>query len=129
MYGFTNDKSKWNLGNYLYFLAQPGDFRVGAAFNNQVINENFPGKYVKGAHKSTLSGAIEKVLNEIDNPALIWDVAHYESGTGITTPEELTELEQESAMFIENVFFSNDYIYVVSSRPIKTPLAIRLKGA
>ena len=129
MYGFTNDKSKWNLGNYLYFLAEPDDFRVGAAFNNQVINENFPGKYVNGAHKSQLSVAIEKVLNEIDNPALIWDVAHYESGTGITAPEELTELEQESAMFIENVFFSNDYIYVVSSRPIKTPLAIRLKGA
>ena len=129
MYGFTNDKSKWNLGNYLYFLAQPGEFRVGATFNNQIVNENFPGKYVKSAPAVMLSIAIENVLKEIDNPALIWDVAHYESGTGITTPEELTELEQESAMFIENVFFSNDYIYVVSSRPIKTPLAIRLKGA
>ena len=129
MYGFTNDKSKWNLGNYTYFLAQPGDFRVGVAFNTQVINENFPGKYVKRVHKSILSLTIESILNEIDNPALIWDIAHYESGTGISTPEELTELEQESAMFIENVFFSNDYIFVVSSRPIKTTLAIRLKGA
>ena len=129
MYGFTNDKSKWNLGEYGFFLAAPADFKAGITYSgDSAVLNNYIDKYVKKVAVSTLPTNIQMMLNQIDNPALIWDVAHYNTGV-ITGPNELTELEQESAIYIEDVFCSNDYVYVIASGQIRTSLAIRFKGA
>lgn len=126
MNGFTEDKSKWNLGTCTDALMnmfsregiQPG-IRLDDEFANQ-----FPDKYVCILKDFDYRGArdIAQVLGESKDPALVWDIQGGNTG--------LTEDQQEIASCIENVFFQNLKIYIIFKKyPATMSLTLRLKGA
>ena len=135
MYAFRNDKSQWNLGDWNKFWVGTTDFIPGVASDDSVIRERFPDKFVCKYDIQSAGGDaglfLKSVCEGIENPALLWAVLHNTTNThlGVYGLYELTEEEQEDAIIIEDVFFQNEYIYIVASeRPIYY-IWLAIKGA
>ena len=126
MNGFTEDKSKWNLGTcttaLMNYLSREG-IQPGIRLNDEFANQ-FPDKYVCILEDFYSKGSrdIAQVLGESEDPALVWDIQGGNTG--------LTEDQQEIASCIENVFFQNLKIYIILKKyPATMSLTLRLKGA
>lgn len=134
MYGFNNDKSKWNLGEWGKFWAARTDFIPGIASEDANIREKFPTKYVYKYNVTTNSAgdtAIKMACQGVQNPSILWAVLHNVSNahSGVFGLYELTEDEQEDANIIEDVFFQNEYIYVVATEQPNGYMWFAIKGA
>lgn len=128
MYGISEDKSQWNLGDWTYLGCERYYFIPGVSSDDSEVVARFPNKFV---YKAPLSGwpYMQQVCGEVGNPALAWDVIHYDSSTYAYGLYDLTEDEQEDAAIIEDVYFQNEFLYIVAKEmPIKK-VFIRFKGA
>lgn len=126
MNGFTEDKSKWNLGTcttaLMNFLSREG-IQPGIKLDDEFAN-SFPDKYVCILKDFSNKGAkdLAQILGETNNPALVWDMQGGNTG--------LTEDQQEIVSCIENVFFQNLKIYIIFKKyPTTLSLTLRFKGA
>ena len=122
MYGFRDDKSKWNLGQWAMQYVSPtsGTLKAGLEWDDNVIIATFPDKYVA---KVTPVPQLLQTLGEYPNPSLIWEVIN-SSGT-----KELNERQQEDAAKIIDVFFQNQNIYVILKQKLKDDIYLLIKGA
>lgn len=128
MYGIAEDKSQWNIGNWTYLGCNRYSFVPGVISGDAEVVARFPDKFV---YKAPLSGwpYMQRVCGEVLNPSIIWDVIHYDQSTNAYGLYDLTEDEQEDAAIIEDVYFANEYVYIVAKEmPIKK-VFIRFKGA
>lgn len=126
MYGVTGDKSQWNLGNWTYLGCNRYLFIAGVCSTDAEIVARFPDKFV---YKAPLSGwpYMQQVCGEVQNPSIIWDVIHYDGNAyGLY---DLTEDEQEDAAIIEDVYFQNEYVYIVAKEAPLKKVFLRFKGA
>ena len=122
MYGFNDDKSKFNLGNWIIISVPDEYFLPGIASNDTVISGNFPTKYVQKINVSERL-YLSQVLGGIESPTLAWEV------TDAQGRRELTETEQENAAKISSVFFQNENIYIVADEKPYADMYILIKGA
>ena len=126
MYATNEDKSLFNLGTWGVIQIPRNYFTPGIALLNETQAEQLKNKLVYIRPVSNWAFG-KLVCQGITQPCLTWDVIHSNGGTDYFGLMELTEEEQEDAMKITDVFFSNDNIYVVAdSQPNKT-VYIRFK--
>lgn len=127
MYAFTDDKSKWNVGTWYYLQIARQNFVAGIISSDSEVQQKFPDKFVFKYDISNWAG-MRSVCGGYGVPALIWDTLRY--GTdGVYGLGELTEDEQEDAAIVEDVFFQNENLYIITSvQPINT-ICVRFKGA
>lgn len=121
MYGFTDDKSKWNLGSYSAVRVNYLLFKPGIASEDYNVYHYFPDKYVAAIDVEETE--LLQVLGESKEPTLIWEVINTENG-------DLTETQSENAAKIDTVFFQNEKIYIVLNQaPIGGVIDFIFKGA
>ena len=123
MYGFTEDKSKWNLGSWNYIFLNSNGWSAGIESSDSNIATNYADKWIYEQDMSS-TPYFAQALGEVPNPALIWDVVGTVYGM---TP--MLELQQEIYADIEDVFFQNQKIYVVANSRINLGCNLRVKGA
>lgn len=128
MYGFTEDKSRWNLGGWAVLTLYKSNFKPGIESDNANIAAYKPTKYVceiditNGNYKY-----LEAVLGETLNPMLIWAEITGGSNYGLNDNNETVEA---NGALIEDVYFQNQKIYVIANGELSTPAYnIKIKGA
>lgn len=127
MYGFTDDKSKWRLGTWMWINISRQLFTPGIVSEDSEIAARFPDKFV--FKMEITNGNLKQMCAEVKNPALVWDVIHDDLGTHrIYGLYELTEDEQEDAVLLENVFFQNNYLYFIAKAQPAGVINVRIKG-
>ena len=128
MYGFTDNKSKWNLGSWGGFGVSRESFKIGALSSNNKVANAFPDKYVAEIDVSSLSITIQCILGEVSSPiALVTETCgSIYSGTAIIPA---SDDEKKGFEVIEGVYVQNQKIYFVAkSKPFKE-LVFVIKGA
>lgn len=122
MYGFTDDKSQWNLGSWNYITLNSSGWKAGIESDDSDIATKYADKWIYEHTPQT--PYFTHMLGEVGNPAIIWDVVGTVYGM---TP--MLELQQEIYSEIEDVFFQNQKIYVVANSRINLGCNLRVKGA
>ena len=122
LYGFSDDKSKWNLGTWETLTISKLDVKPGLGWNDDLIASEFPYKYV--SRSDAFSEGLLQVLGASFRPVLSWEVVNYQD-----SETELTEDMQEDAAKISSVFFQNEHIYVVFNQKPNNNITLILKGA
>ena len=123
MYGFTDDKSKWNLGTWANVIVVSSTIKPALACNDDKIASDFSNKYIGEVSPLAYSG-LSEALTAYPTPALIWEVVNWTD-----KGKELTESGQEMAAMISNVFFQNEKIYVVFNKKPTESIHLLIKGA
>lgn len=128
MYAINEDKSFFNLGAWGVINASANSFVPGVTIDNADVQAKATNKFV--SQRSVPAFAFAKIICQgITEPCPVWDVIHHDSSTNYFGLEDLTEDEQEDASVIEDVYFSNDYIYVIATEQPLSNVYIRFKGA
>lgn len=127
MYAFTEDKSQWNVGNWVVLSLSQADFKPGIESTNDNIAKNKATKYVCEIDIASSDNAyLKRVLGEILNPMLIWAEVLGSSSYGFYE----NEIVESNGALIEDVYFQNQKIYVVASGIISANVYnIKIKGA
>lgn len=128
MYAINDDKSFFNLGAWAVMQCERTDFVPGITLSDATLASKLKNKFVKTRSVSGFPIAVA-ICQGITEPCPWWDVIHHDVSTGYFGPVNLTEDEQEDAAVIENVFFSNDNIYIVASEQPINRVYVRFKGA
>jgi len=124
MHGFTDDKSKWNLGTWTEGLVQHSSIKPALAYDDEGIASNFPNKYIGVVSLNYATRKLSEALAAYPTPSLVWEVINR-----IDKGKELTESQQEMAAMISNVFFQNETIYVVFNKKPRETMGLLFKGA
>ena len=124
MHGFTDDKSKWNLGTWTKGIVLHSSIKPALAYDDEGIASNFPNKYIGVVSLGFAARKLSEALAAYPTPSLVWEVINR-----IDDGKELTELEQEMAAMISNVFFQNETIYVVFNKKPQEQMSFLFKGA
>lgn len=127
MYAINEDKSFFNLGAWAVMALARESFVPGITLSDTSLKAALKNKFVRVFPVSGWPIA-ELVCKQITQPCVIWDVIHYDSSTTYFGAYELTEEEQENASLIEDVFFSNDNIYIVATKQPINKVYVRFKG-
>ena len=127
MYAFTEDKSQWNVGNWAVLSLPKDDFKPGIESTNDNIAKNKATKYVCEIDVASSDNAyLKRILGEVLNPMLIWAEITGASSYGFTE----NEVVETNGALIEDVYFQNQKIYVISKEPISANVYnIKIKGA
>lgn len=124
MYGFTNDKSNWNLGSWSQVKITRQEFTPGVASEDYFVQTKFPTKYI--GEIEVEDAALLQVLGESQKPTLLWGLIN---GVIMNGNGELTESQSEDALKISTVFFQNEKIYVVMNQLPDDDMYFIFKGA
>lgn len=124
MHGFTDDKSKWNLGTWTSGIVLHSSIKPALAYDDEEIASKFPNKYIGVVSLNYTTRKLSEALAAYPTPSLVWEMINI-SDNG----KELTESEQEMAAMISNVFFQNETIYVVFNKKPREQMRFLFKGA
>lgn len=128
MYGFTEDKGKWNLGNWSGFAVSREAFKIGALSSIQRVVNAFPDKYVAEIPVSSLSTVIQSILGENRTPmALMTEMCGSIYSQGAIVP--LSDEEKKGFEVVEGIYTQNEILYVVAKRKPFKDLVFVIKGA
>lgn len=128
MFAINEDKSFFNLGEWAVMTLNKGSFVPGITLSDASLAQKLANKFVN-VHTTSGWGIAIAICKGITEPCPVWDVIHHDDNTSYYGPVGLTEEEQENAAVIEDVFFSNDNIYIVASEEPLDKMYIRFKGA
>lgn len=127
MYAFTEDKSQWNIGDWIVLSLPKESFKPGIESDNDNIAKNKATKYVCEIDiASSDNNYLKQVLGAVSNPMLIW--AEITGGSNYGFGEN--ETVEGNGALIEDVYFQNQKIYVISKDTISANVYnIKIKGA
>lgn len=128
MYAFTEDKSLFNLGEWAVMTIERNTFAPGITLQDATMAEQLKNKLVR---VFPISGWLfaRLICQGVTEPCPVWDVIHSNGAYDYYGVADLTEDEQEDAIKIEAVFFSNDNIYIVANSQPDNTVRIRFKPA
>lgn len=128
MYGFTEDKSQWNIGTWAGFGVSREAFKIGALSSIQRVANAFPDKYVAEIPVSSLSITIQKILGENRTPlVLMTEMCGSIYSPGAIVP--LSDEEKKGFEVVEGIYTQNEILYVVAKRKPFKELVFVIKGA
>lgn len=128
MYGFADDKGKFNLGSWGGFAVSKEKFKIGALSDNSVVSGSYPDKYVAEIPVSSLSKYCQLVTKETFSamPIVAETSGSIYSATALV---EVSESEKLAFEMVETVYVQNETIYFIAkTKPIKD-LVFVIKGA
>lgn len=128
MFATNEDKSFFNLGEWAVMTIERNAFVPGITLQDATMAEQLKNKLVRVRTVSDWVFA-RLVCQGVTEPCPVWDVIHSNGANDYYGVADLTEDEQEDAIKIEAVFFSNDNIYIVANSQPDNTVRIRFKPA
>lgn len=128
MFATNEDKSLFNLGEWAVMTIERNTFVPGITLQDATMAEQLKNKLVRVRTVSDWAFA-RMVCQGVTEPCPVWDVIHSNGAHDYYGVADLTEDEQEDAIKIEAVFFSNDNIYIVANSQPDNTVKIRFKPA
>lgn len=128
MFATNEDKSLFNLGEWAVMTIERNAFVPGITLQDATMAEQLKNKLVRVRSVSDWTFA-RMVCQGVTEPCPVWDVIHSNGANDYYGVADLTEDEQEDAIKIEAVFFSNDNIYIVANSQPDNTVKIRFKPA
>lgn len=128
MFATNEDKSLFNLGEWGVMTIERNAFVPGITLQDATMAEQLKNKLVRVRSVSDWVFA-RMVCQGVTEPCPVWDVIHSNGASDYYGVADLTEDEQEDAIKIEAVFFSNDNIYIVANSQPDNTVKIRFKPA
>ena len=128
MFATNEDKSLFNLGEWGVMTIERNACVPGITLQDATMAEQLKNKLVRVRSVSDWVFA-RMVCQGVTEPCPVWDVIHSNGANDYYGVADLTEDEQEDAIKIEAVFFSNDNIYIVANSQPDNTVKIRFKPA